>query len=327
MVAKAAGGFAGGFFNNPGVVAIVGGLGALAIALIFFSKDIRNFFGSLEAPSLPDISITLPEIKFPEITFPEFPTIEFPPFEFPNIFGPPPPGGAVDGEITPGDIDVPGGTVTIPPGQTVDPDTGIVMGPPPTIESTTGMGTDISTLFGELVPQVFDTLQDAFGLSPAEAFAALKNVTTIEGLNEVLQSFNLAGIQEPAEVMPVAIPPQEPVPIITDVPGEFFGGGVSFGGGSIFPVGTGLSQENIAELSLSDIIDLFGVTASQAADIKAQAIGFEDVGGFIPPGFFEEPDVGGFIGGGPPAVSDPQFEGLTPEQIFQMLVGGNISNF
>jgi len=41
--AKAAGQFLGGIFNNPGVII----LGGLAIALLFFQKDIRNAFGSL----------------------------------------------------------------------------------------------------------------------------------------------------------------------------------------------------------------------------------------------------------------------------------------
>lgn len=113
--------------------------------------------------------------------------------------------------------------------------------------------------------------------------------------------------------------------IITDfsvqsqIPGQqFIGGGISFEGGSIF-------ETPIANLSLSQIIDQFMVTASQAANIKAQAIGFT-------------PEEQAFLGQGQeisplgalssePAVSDPQFAGLTPEEIVLRLTGGVISNF
>jgi len=98
----------------------------------------------------------------------------------------------------------------------------------------------------------------------------------------------------------------------------FTGGGVSFEGGGIF-------ETPIANLSLSQIIDKFMVTASQAADIRAQAIGFT-------------PEEQAFLGQGQeisplgalasePAVSDPAFAGLTPEEIALRLTGGNISNF
>jgi len=42
VVAKKAGQFAGGFFNNPGVLATIGIIGAIAIPLIIFRKDITN---------------------------------------------------------------------------------------------------------------------------------------------------------------------------------------------------------------------------------------------------------------------------------------------
>jgi len=72
VVARSAGSFLGGIFNNPGVVI----LGALAIALLFFQKDIRDAFGSL-GEGFGKIDIQLPEIKFPEFKFPE---IKFPDF-------------------------------------------------------------------------------------------------------------------------------------------------------------------------------------------------------------------------------------------------------
>lgn len=45
MVAKQAGQFAGGFFNNPGVVAAIVGIAAIGIPLLVFRKQIAEFFG------------------------------------------------------------------------------------------------------------------------------------------------------------------------------------------------------------------------------------------------------------------------------------------
>jgi len=98
----------------------------------------------------------------------------------------------------------------------------------------------------------------------------------------------------------------------------FTGAGISFEGGTIF-------ETPIENLSLSQIIDKFMVTASQAADIKAQAIGFTpEQETFLSQG--QEINPLGDLAS-QPQVSDPQFQGLTPEQIFLQLVGGNISNF
>jgi len=98
---------------------------------------------------------------------------------------------------------------------------------------------------------------------------------------------------------------------------QFTGFGPSFIGGSIF-------ETPIENLSLSQIIDKFMVTASQAANLKAIAQGFtpeEET-------FLGGPqDIIGFTGFNPPAVSDPQFQGLTPQQIALILTGGNIQNF
>jgi len=83
MVAKEAGSFLGGFFNNPGLVAIALGIGALLV----FRKPIQEAFASFgeNFGKIPDI--TLPEIKFPEIKFPEWPEFKFPEwpeFKFPE---------------------------------------------------------------------------------------------------------------------------------------------------------------------------------------------------------------------------------------------------
>ncbi len=97
MVAKqagqVAGGFAGGFLNNPGVVAVLGIAITVITSLLIFRKDIADFFGGLSVPQIPEINISLPEItfpelpSFPEITFPDFPEITFPDFPDINIFG------------------------------------------------------------------------------------------------------------------------------------------------------------------------------------------------------------------------------------------------
>lgn len=88
-----AGGFAGGFFNNPGVVIGLGLVTAIVAGLLLFQNDIRKFFGDvgegfgqIQLPSinLPDItfpSFEFPDIKFPDITFPSF-DIDFPSFDF-----------------------------------------------------------------------------------------------------------------------------------------------------------------------------------------------------------------------------------------------------
>jgi len=67
------------------------------------------------------------------------------------------------------------------------------------------------------------------------------------------------------------------------------------------------------------------VTASQAANLKAIAQGFTPEEEQFLQG---SQDVGGFFTGfNPPAVSDPQFQGLTPQEIALRLTGGNIQNF
>ena len=78
MVAKQAGSFLGGFFNNPGLVAIALGIGALLV----FRKPIQEAFASFgeNFGKLP--SITLTEIKLPDFNFPE---IKLPDFGFPKI--------------------------------------------------------------------------------------------------------------------------------------------------------------------------------------------------------------------------------------------------
>jgi len=105
----------------------------------------------------------------------------------------------------------------------------------------------------------------------------------------------------------------------TDVEGnQFSGGGVSFIGGTV------RETPITGESTLGFIIDKLGVTASQAADIRARAaddFGDFDFGtntGFGIGSVSPIPNIGQTSGG---------FEGLTPEQIALRLTGGVISNF
>jgi len=304
--AKAAGQFFGGILNNPFVALLLLGLGIVLI----FRGDIRKGFAGI-GEGFGNIDITLPEIKFPEITFPEFKFPALP--DFTSIFS----GFQNQIDDISGQVFKIGESVgEFGAGTTITKE-GIIEGSPPTIESTTGQGTDPSTLFGELRPKVFDTLTN-LGFEPAEAFGFLKNVTTIEGLNQVLQSVNAFGrIQDETPMIDIEVP-QDPTGFI----GAFSGSG-GFVGGGIF-------ETPIANLSLSQIIDKFNVTASQAANI--QAIAKDDFGDFD-----FGTNTGAGIGSVFPslssilpnlgAVSDPQFSGLSATEIANILTGGNIQNF
>jgi len=283
----AAGRGAGGFLGG-----IFNNIGVVAIALglgalFLFRGDIRGAFGSL-GESLGDFgSVELPDIQLPTINFPEitFPTFEFPTIEFPTIAIPDVLGGA--GEAI-------GGA-------------------------------------GEQAAGFFEGLQDQFNQFIGGIFGGVQVPPQFEGAGTPEDPFIVpsgpagGGIPIVDELIAIFTPaPEQDFGVTIDpslvgqVGGGFVGGGPSFEGGTIF-------QTPIENLSLSQIIDMFNVTASQAADILAQAQGFTpEEQAFLDQG---PVDVGGFIGGGPPAVSDPQFEGLTPEQIAAILTGGNISNF
>jgi len=323
--AKAAGSFIGGIFNNPGIVI----LGIVAITLFLFKDKISQAFADVGAgisSGIGDINIQLPEIKFPEFKFPE---IEFPEFpalpDFTNLFA----GfqsqlSSIAGQI----VTLQGAQVTIPPDTMIDPDTGIVTSEtPPTIDSTTGIDTDPSTLFGELRPKVFDTLID-IGISLSKATEILGGAKTIEDLGVILEQANtgiFTQLESTLSKLSGSITPSpQPVQSFLEQPQQFGGGGVSFVGGSVF-------ETPLENLTLNQIINMFNVSASKAASLKAEAIGFEDVSGFIPEGFltqgsqglpigFEAPSFGGFTG-------DPQFQGLTPQQIINQILGGSIQNF
>lgn len=96
-------------------------------------------------------------------------------------------------------------------------------------------------------------------------------------------------------------------------------------------VGGGIFDTPIENLSLSQIIDRFNVTASQAANIKAESqnnFGDFDFGTNTGSGIgsvFSDPNLNPLIDRG--NVSNQQFAGLTATEIAQRLTGGIINNF
>jgi len=98
----------------------------------------------------------------------------------------------------------------------------------------------------------------------------------------------IGGICQPSDepVTPPITPPTPPGP---ELPPGFTGGGPSFEGGSIF-------ETNDCFLSLSQLIDKYGVSASQAANIKAIACTAEP--GEQPTDIPEEFDFGTSTGSG-----------------------------
>jgi len=289
--AKSAGSFIGGIFNNPTFLI----LGALAIALLFFQKDIRNAFASLGA-GLGDITlpaITLPEIKFPEFKFPEF---KFPDFTFPNIF----------------DFTKEGGGLPQP--QKMVEDTGLFT-PAQLAECKCGSSI-VQDAFGN-VNQTCKQCAVTDTALPSQDTSL--NVPLTEGFVGGIGGglLDFLGLTPAQKFVQEKIETQE-------LPQGFTGGGLSFIGGQINPT-------PIQNLSLSQIIDMFDVTASQAANIKAIAeddFGDFDFGTNTGGGIGSViPSIQEFIGGQDVNVSSSQFEGLSAQEIANILTGGNIQNF
>jgi len=319
--ARAAGSFLGGILNNPAVVI----LGGLAIVLLIFRGNISQAFADLGkgiSGGLGDIKIELPEIKFPEFNFPEFkfPEIDFPDFpDFPDFQG------LFTGFQEQLDaFKFP----EIPPFFKEEGD-----------ETTAGGkaegGIGLAGAFAErqralrdkqkqdaaiaAIPDR-DIQDDIEGLTPSQRFAFIERGVIPTGFQVS------GGILEPISQLMRG----DPLPdffvkslLLEEPTQQFEGGGISFSGGTIF-------ETPIANLSLSQIIDKFNVTASQAANIKA--IAGDDFGDF---------DFGTNTGSGIGSVfgtiaalpfqqinvSNQQFAGLSAEQIALQLTGGNISNF
>lgn len=165
-------------------------------------------------------------------------------------------------------------------------------------------------VFTSVLPEAAGATGDFFG-------GIFSGITDFFG--SILNPLPEAGGEVAIPVAPIPTPdlsiPVAPS-IAPTVIAPFQGGGPSFEGGQIF-------ETPVENLSLSQIIDRFMVTASQAADIRAQAIGFTpEETTFLNQG--QEISSLGDLG---PQTSDPQFQGQTPEEIFRQLVGGVISNF
>jgi len=178
-------------------------------------------------------------------------------------------------------------------------------------------------------PDFFPKAEADVGTDIDKALAA---GATVEDIQDIIGIDPTDPNQDPTKFLPpdlpteiptgtapsIILPTQQDFSVQTDFPDQQFqGGGISFEGGFV-------SETPIEFLSLSQIIDKFMVTASQAANIKAQAIGFTpEEQAFLTQGQEISPlgDVASM-----PAVTEG-FEGLTPEQIFAQLVGGNIQNF
>jgi len=318
-LAKSLGTGLGAIANNPGVIIIGLALGALFL----FRKDIRGAFEGIGQAAidikLPDFpSITLPEIKFPEfptIVLPEFPTFDFP--DFGSLFT----GFQKQIDDISGQVFKLGETVGMFGPDTTITKEGVIEGAPPTVATVTD---DLSTFFGEQRPKVFDTLIQAFGLTPAQAFGELKGAETIEDLNEVLQRLNQEAV---SMVQTPGVTPPQVFPVQSEIPGQqFFGGGVSFIGGAV-------GETPIEFLTLNQIIEMgLASSASEASALRREAQGFPSAEtGFVPEQFFTQQ-----LQGGPPGIDlpefggitgDPQFTGLTPEEIIRRILGGVITNF
>jgi len=282
---KAAGSFLGGITNNLGVVGIALGLGALFI----FRDKISDFFQKgFESLKFPDINIDLP--AFPEIKFPEFPA--FP--DFSNIFQQDQ-SSSIAGQTVDG--------ITIPADNIVNPD-GTVSGSPPTFDLTEF---ERQAALDQLeINRLRSQLENELAAIPAS-----EDISGAEFTKAINEAEFRARQQDPVQI----VIDQN---VQTDIEGnQFSGGGISFQGGSV-------TETPIRFLSLGQIIDRFGVSASRAADIRAQALndfGDFDFGTntFNDMGIPELQNIG--------SVSDQQFQGLTAEQIALRLTGGDISNF
>jgi len=297
--ARAAGSFLGGLANNPAIVII-----ALVLGGLFIFKDrISGAFGSL-GEGIGDINIQLPEINLPEIKLPEItlPEIKLP--DFTGLFA-----GLQEQQTdffkSFSDFFTGGG---IPQPQKMVEDTGLLPDP--------------------LVCECGSTIvQDAFGNVNQKCNECAPSGTPAAPFRDA-ERFAADFPEEFVEKTPsILTPVLEPKPIasfLIDEPlQQFTGGGVSFIGGSIFE-----TPFDLASSTLNDIIEKLGVSASEASSLRREAQGFPSTEtGFVPENFFGMLDVLGSTGINPAAVSDPQFEGLSIEEIALRLTGGNISNF
>jgi len=254
-----AGGFAGGFFSSPTFLI----LGALVVGLVFFGSDIRKAFagfgenlGQIQLPSLP--SIEFPDITFPDITFPSL-DIDFP--DISASFGA---AGEQAGQFFTGLQEQfnqflegiggnGGGGLPLPPDV---PDTGLI----PDVATVCPCGSRVvQDIMGDVQQTCIPCPEEMVPLPGDPSFIGPVQPDEMFSLDTFGQTEQKIE-EEFAQVMDQL-----------ELPGGFVGAGPSFEGGTIF-------ETPIENLSLSQIIDQFDVTASQAADIRARAQ--DDFGSF-----------------------------------------------
>jgi len=297
------------------------GLAAIIILIVIFRKDIGKFFEGLKFPEFPAIpnpfenfefpkfpDITFPDITFPDITFPDFPEINLP--DFSGLFE-----GFQEQQET----------------------------------FLSGLQLEFNKLFGGTpLPQPQKMVEDTGLLSQEEVLACQCGSTiTQDAFGNVNQQC------KECAAIDTALPSLDPALNIPDTSGLAFGGLLDFlgltpaqqfaqqkggfdvpfndptglGGGVSFIGGTTTFGSGIVD-TLSEVLAIFpNLTASQAADALAENSGLtKNEFAQISPDIINISSAGG----------DPEqillnasggFSGLTPEQIANILTGGNISNF
>jgi len=140
--------------------------------------------------------------------------------------------------------------------------------------------------------------------------------------NELNKSDDLTQVFRPLDFIPERTSVSFGTEIIVPASDE-----LGFGGGPSFIGGTTTFGDNLID-TLSEVLAIFpNLTASQARDTLEENQGLTGSQfRLINPDVINisNADEGGDTG---PVTSDPNFTGLTPEQIAQILTGGNISNF
>jgi len=315
-------------------------LGALAVFLIV--RGGGKFLENLKFPTVPN--------PFENFEFPKFPEVPNPFDEgffsdlqkqFDNFFNNNT--SSIAGQTVPSEpgSDVP---VTIPEDTMVNEDGTVTSSTPPTIDL--GVGSGLNPLgeiaFNQLRSRTITSLTNQ-GFSPAKVFAAFRNINfkdsdkPFKALDKILQTFNtpLSPVQRAQQIsqqggkIPFDLPElkDQPIQNFLNQGGQtFLGGGTGFIGGSV-------TETPIANLSLSQIIDKFGVTASQARnllDIAKDNFGDFNFGTNTGTGIgsiFQNPNFSNILPQNTTNVSNPSFQGLSPTQIALQLTGGNIQNF
>lgn len=244
-----AGGFAGGFLNNPGALAAIGIVITIVTSLLIFRKDISNFFSNLgkielpDLPQLPSFDISFPDITFPSITFPsfEFPSFEFPSFSFPEI-------PSLPSEQTPEQqLEIFGQLLSEQEESIVETIEGILSGGGGAEEVaeviTEEFPESITSLFGFNPPGIvgFGVIGESLGGTPerfagiSETLAGQLGITPATPFEEAISLFDLFQEGGFAAVFGGGAEESEPTIIVDpSIEGEFFGFGPSFEGGFIF---------------------------------------------------------------------------------------------